>query len=67
MKHIVLALLIASIISPAFAETKRTKALVQIKHHSSSILMTPLSVTPNFPNENWDQTFDKPKDQNTGG
>jgi predicted S18 family serine protease len=68
MKYILLSsLLIVSIASPAFAQTKRIKAVEHLKRHHRAILMTPVLVSPPNLNENWDQLLNKAKDQNSGG
>jgi hypothetical protein len=69
MKIILLSLLLVSVVSPAFAQTKkishRAAAVEQLKRHPALVL-APFAIAPTL-NENWDQTFDKPKDQNGGG
>jgi hypothetical protein len=67
MKYILPGILLLSMIVPAFAQhaTKSQRAAVeQLKRHSA-VILTPFIVSPG--NENWDFTFDKPKDQNSGG
>jgi predicted S18 family serine protease len=68
MKIILVSLLLVSVASPAFAQSKkishRATAVEQLKRHPALVL-APFTIAPS--NENWDQTFDKPKDQNSGG